>query len=173
MYVEEISIQSVKLLRDVRLSFLAHDGSLRMWTMLVGDNGLCKTTLLQSIALAAAGTTRANQLANVPSFPDRRQGSPTAEIRGTFRVGTRLDGPQGVRQTDATRPAARRVESQLAVAPPAQVFHGGSSSLSRVSTSPRIRWAKNRLVRELAGSSSATESDGSFRSQGELNLKSN
>ena len=39
-----------------------------MWTVFVAENGACKTTLLQTIALAASGPERANQLADVPSL---------------------------------------------------------------------------------------------------------
>ena len=72
MYVREVRIRSIKLLGDVTVSFL-RDGQPRMWTALIGENGLCKTTFLQAIALAASGRDRANQLANVPSFPDLRR----------------------------------------------------------------------------------------------------
>ena len=57
MYVREVHIQNVKLLRDVRLSFLRGDEE-RMWTVLVGENGVGKTTILQCIALAASGRDR-------------------------------------------------------------------------------------------------------------------
>jgi recombinational DNA repair ATPase RecF len=71
LYVRNVHIQNVKLLKDVRLSFLRGDEE-RMWTVLVGENGLGKTTILQCIALAASGRDRANHLADVPSLPDRR-----------------------------------------------------------------------------------------------------
>src|SRR4051812_44447069 len=108
MYVEHVSVSNVKLLRDVELSFVGSDGALRMWTVFVGDNGLCKTTLLQSIALAAAGTDRANQMADVPSFPDRRQEAARVSIHGTYRVGGSLDGDAGTLHTTARK---RRVDS--------------------------------------------------------------
>jgi hypothetical protein len=126
MYVDQITISGVKLLRDLDLSFLNEDGSRRMWTVFVGDNGLCKTTLLQSIALVAAGTVRSNQLANVPSFPDRRPGAAAAEITGTFRVGTALDGDAGT----VLKGPTSRVSSTLSVEPPAQVFSGSSRYVS-------------------------------------------
>lgn len=127
MYVSHLSISNVKLIQELELSFLDREGNPRMWTVLVGDNGLCKTTLLQSIALAAAGSTRANQLADVPSFPDRRNGDAAATIRATYRVDTALDGEQGSRAPREPRSAL--VESELSVEPPAQVFGGRSRYL--------------------------------------------
>jgi hypothetical protein len=45
-----------------------------MWTVLIGENGTAKTTLLQAIALAAAGTEQVNTLATpvVAHLRDRR-----------------------------------------------------------------------------------------------------
>ena len=86
MYVRDIHIQNVKLLKDVRLSFLRGDEE-RMWTVLVGENGVGKTTILQCIALAASGPDRANQLADVPSLPDRRSTQSTTTIEAIFSFG--------------------------------------------------------------------------------------
>jgi hypothetical protein len=78
MYITDIHIQNFKLLRDFRLSFGTAEKP-RMWTVLVAENGLCKTSILRAIAMAATGPTRANQLADVPSLPDRRR--PKEELR--------------------------------------------------------------------------------------------
>ena len=45
----------MKLLRDFTLDFNTADGAPRMWTVIIGPNGTAKTTILQAIALAAAG----------------------------------------------------------------------------------------------------------------------
>ena len=87
MYVRSIHIENVKLLRDLKMSFL-REGEPRMWTVFVAENGLCKTTLLQSIALAACGPERANQLANIPALRDRRQSKPRVLIESEFEFGT-------------------------------------------------------------------------------------
>lgn len=55
MYVRSLHVQHVKLLRDVKVDFVGRDGRPRMWTVFVGENRLCKTTLLQTIAAAASG----------------------------------------------------------------------------------------------------------------------
>jgi recombinational DNA repair ATPase RecF len=74
MYIRNLHIENLKLLRDVRIPF-TREGEIRRWTVLVGENGLCKTTILQAIALAASGPDRANQLLTdigVGSLPDLR-----------------------------------------------------------------------------------------------------
>lgn len=74
MYITDLHIQNLKLLRDFKLSFGSTDEP-RMWTVLIGENGSCKTSVLRAIACGAAGPTRANQLADVQSFPDLRRPS--------------------------------------------------------------------------------------------------
>jgi len=56
-----------------------HEGQPRMWTVLIGENGTAKTTLLQAIALAAAGSQQVNTLGRpiVKHLRDRRS---TAEM---------------------------------------------------------------------------------------------
>jgi hypothetical protein len=51
-----------------------HDGQARRWTVLIGENGTAKTTLLQAIALAAAGGRQVNTLGRpiVKHLRDRR-----------------------------------------------------------------------------------------------------
>ena len=74
MYLRHLSLKHLKRIANLELSFERADGSPRLWTVLIGENGLCKTTILQAIALLASGPIRANQLAQrqLPSFPDRR-----------------------------------------------------------------------------------------------------
>lgn len=87
MYLVYLDIYGLKLLSDFHLSCANDDGSPRMWTVLVGENGLCKTTILQAIAMAASGYVRANQLADVPSLPDRRKPDEPAAITTRFSFG--------------------------------------------------------------------------------------
>ncbi len=90
MYITRLHLKNVKLMRDLALDF-THEGKPRMWTALVAENGACKTTLLQAIALAASGHDRANQLADVPSLPDLRRPTEATHINASFKFGTRLD----------------------------------------------------------------------------------
>ena len=87
MYISSIRIQNLKLLRDFQLDFGPPE-SPRMWTVLIGENGLCKTSILRAIAMTAVGYVRANQLADVPSLADRRN-------RGTHKVRMRIQSVFG------------------------------------------------------------------------------
>jgi hypothetical protein len=73
MYIRRLHVQHMKRIADLTLDF-EHDGAPRMWTVLIGENGTAKTTILQSIALAAAGGQQINTLARpiVKHLRDRR-----------------------------------------------------------------------------------------------------
>ncbi|HYO59772.1 AAA family ATPase [Archangium sp.] len=85
MFLHELKIANLKLLRDFNLPFL-HEGGPRQWTVLVGENGLCKTSVLRAIALAASGPERGNQLGQsfIPTMPDKRRESEDVAIEATF-----------------------------------------------------------------------------------------
>jgi hypothetical protein len=55
MYIERLHVRNVRLLAEQEFSFLNADGTPRLWTVIVGENGVCKSTILQAIALAAMG----------------------------------------------------------------------------------------------------------------------
>lgn len=90
MYITRLHVKNLKLMRDLALDF-THEGKPRLWTAFVAENGACKTTLLQAIALAASGSERANQLADVPSLPDLRRPTEAARLGADFEFGTRLE----------------------------------------------------------------------------------
>lgn len=74
MFLRHLSVKNCKLMRELEVSFLRADGSPRLWTVFVGENGTCKTTLLRVIALTTAGTAFANNLvAEPPAYLDVRQ----------------------------------------------------------------------------------------------------
>lgn len=77
MYIRHLQVQNLKRLNDFGLSFV-HRGKPRMWTVLIGENGTAKTTLLQAIAMAAAGSKQVNALAApiVKHLKDRRHDGP-------------------------------------------------------------------------------------------------
>ena len=72
MYITDLRIDHLKLLRNFHLEFTNADGTPRMWTVLVGENGRCKTSVLRAIALAASGAARAGELADLASLADKR-----------------------------------------------------------------------------------------------------
>lgn len=86
MYLRHLKLRNLKLLREVDISFL-RNGEPRPWTVFVAENGLCKTTILQSIAMAASGPTLASELADVISLPDRRRPNAPASIEAEFGFG--------------------------------------------------------------------------------------
>ncbi len=73
MYVRHVHIERMKRIANLSLDF-EHGGELRMWTVLIGENGTAKTTILQAIALAAAGGRQVNTLGRtvVKHLRDRR-----------------------------------------------------------------------------------------------------
>lgn len=93
--IRELTVRNVKILADQTFSFVRPDGSIRKWTVLLGDNGVCKTTVLQAIALASSGDKMARAL--IEDAADYvRQDRPElgAEIRATF------EAPQGQLQVE-------------------------------------------------------------------------
>jgi hypothetical protein len=59
MYLKSLTLHNIKLIKELTLDFTHKDeprkGEPRMWTVIIGPNGTCKTAILQAIALAAAG----------------------------------------------------------------------------------------------------------------------
>jgi hypothetical protein len=85
MYLKHLSVQDCKLMRRLEVPFLRSDGSPRLWTVFVGENGTCKTTLLRAIAIAAAGTAFSNNLVADPSaYLDLRKRAGIAQIQAEF-----------------------------------------------------------------------------------------
>jgi energy-coupling factor transporter ATP-binding protein EcfA2 len=120
VFVESLTIKNLKLLRDVRISFMDAD-RVRPWTVLIGENGTGKTSILRALAMAASGATGAMQLAEVDSLPDRRQRDPGVRIAARLQAGGPLDGRAG---TYSAR-AYRSVESAL------ELQHGSQKILGK------------------------------------------
>src|SRR5262245_64795861 len=55
MFVRELSVQNLRAIKDLRLSFVTPDGKTRKWTLLLGENGAGKSTVLRAAALLFAG----------------------------------------------------------------------------------------------------------------------
>lgn len=97
MHLRHLLIQRCKLMRGLEVPFVQADGSPRLWTVFVGENGTCKTTLLRTIALAAAGTAFANNLVSDPSsYVDVRSGA-QADVAARF-------GFSGLQQLERSYP---------------------------------------------------------------------
>jgi hypothetical protein len=120
MLLKEIELRNLRLLRDVTIPF-EHDGKPRPWTVFIGRNGTGKTSILQAIALAAAGNAGALSLADRvrEDLPDTRA-KEDATIRASFSFGEigqkygerplaeekKIDRPTGV-SVDVTIPPGR------------------------------------------------------------------
>lgn len=87
MYIESIKIQNLKRLRDFELKFTSDNNAPRMWTVLIGENGTGKSSILQAIALAAAGRLLVNSLAgnSIAHLADGRQ-EDEMKISARFRI---------------------------------------------------------------------------------------
>jgi len=62
MYLSKFTVRQVKSFAEVTLDFQQPDGSIRLWNVIIGENGTGKTTLLQTIAMALAGEKAASVL---------------------------------------------------------------------------------------------------------------
>ncbi len=86
MYLRELRIQNLELMKDLHLLFGAQHAREPAswpaeppgWTVLIGRNGRGKTSILRSIAVAAAGYAFGSELSGewVPSLLDRRAKTP-------------------------------------------------------------------------------------------------
>jgi DNA repair exonuclease SbcCD ATPase subunit len=111
MYLRHIQVSNLRLIRDLQLSFLDDRGEPRRWTVLIGKNGMGKTSILQAIALAAVGGLRVNQLAGATSasMRDRRHLGQAVEIEAEFGFGSLGDAPERAREYPGDSPALSRV----------------------------------------------------------------
>jgi hypothetical protein len=90
MYLRSLRIQNLKLLKDLHLSFVNERGEPRMWTVIIGENGTGKTSILQAIAMAAAGALNVNGLVdNVSSLRDKRAPRSSVLIETEFELDAR------------------------------------------------------------------------------------
>lgn len=126
MYLLDLEISNLKLLRDFRLSLKDEQGRPRMWTVLIGENGLCKTSILQAIAMAASGYVRANQLADVPSLPDRRRADSEVRIHADFTFSEAFHGIRQYPGLETQPPTPPILESSLSVSPGHNILKGYS-----------------------------------------------
>jgi hypothetical protein len=129
MYVRSLRIQNLKLIRDLEIDFTTKDGEPRPFTVFVGENGLCKTSILQAIALAASGAERANQLAEVASYPDLRRPKATTQVDAEFLFSERHHEHRvypGLEEAEEQAPCPPLLHSRLLIEPGFDIFRGVS-----------------------------------------------
>ena len=87
MFLRSIELRHVRSIERLRLSFLTEDGLPRPWTLILGDNGAGKSTILRSIALLTAGS---DALPEILGNPESwiRSGHNECIIRGELQTAT-------------------------------------------------------------------------------------
>jgi len=131
MYLHELKVENLKLLRKMTVPFL-HEGKPRLWTVFVGENGHCKTSLLRAIALAATGPERGNQLgtAFITTMPDKRQEDAQVNIEATFGFSELFHKQRKYPGLEDKRPARPpRLFSSLKASAKVEVLRGSSKFL--------------------------------------------
>ena len=130
VYIDRLHVQRLKLLRDFRLDFTGTDGQPRMWTVIIGRNGTAKTSILQAIALAAAGSRQVSVLAQnvVAHLVDRRPRRPQPmQIDALFRFTPRSAADARVHPMLGRAPGKHvRLHSKLSLQPKQSTLAGRS-----------------------------------------------
>ena len=143
MYIERLHVRHLKLLNDFELSFLREDGSVRLWTVIIGRNGTAKTSILQAIALASAGALQVNGLAKsvIGHLRDRRKGVAKLKVEADFGFHGALAAPNlhpllaaSLVPAGLPMPSLRRLRSKLRLAPGSTTLFGAASYIDDAGT---------------------------------------
>jgi len=67
MFLQSLELENVRSLEHAQLSFAASDTQNRKWTVILGENGCGKSTVLKSIALLMAGSEALAELLGSPA----------------------------------------------------------------------------------------------------------
>ncbi len=112
MRIKTLTFRNIKLLEDQTFTFARDDGTPRDWTVLLGENGVCKTTILQAIAMASSGDRMTRALVeDAADYVDATRSDREARIEATFQMS---DGGD--------------LELSLSVEPGSHVFVGGAGT---------------------------------------------
>lgn len=94
MYVLRVEVKNLRLVRELGLS-MVRDKAPRMWTVILAENGHCKTSILQAIAMSLSGGVIANQFRDVASLRRiRRADSLIANVWGQFTTPVSDEGDE-------------------------------------------------------------------------------
>ena len=126
MYLEKCTIRNIKCFEEITLDFRNPDGSIRLWNVLIGENGTGKPTLLQAIAIALLGEKAASVLLPRPQGWVR-----TGAVKGAIAA-TMYPGPGDFEMAEAGTEAARRPGQHL------DVSYEITEKTSRGETNPKI-----------------------------------
>jgi predicted ATPase len=99
MYLQNLRLESIKCFEDLEIDFMEDRGKPRLMTVVLGDNGVGKSTLLQAIAITLGGEKVTNLLAErLGNWV--RAGSKQGHIQASIRPG----------DSDPGAPRKRRLE---------------------------------------------------------------
>lgn len=133
MYLTSLTVRNLKRLREFHLD-LTEGGEPRMWTVIIGENGTAKTSLLHAIALAAAGSKQLSLLAKpvVAHLRDRRADE-TLEIDAHFEFS---EGSRSQREFHPLAPPQLRrfgLRSRVSLPPKSTSLSGSANYVDRAS----------------------------------------
>src|SRR5262245_21051672 len=83
MFLRELTIHNLRAITDLRLSFESFEGATRKWTLILGENGCGKSTVLRAAALLFAGSDALSQLLGHEVNSWIRYGAQEASIAAT------------------------------------------------------------------------------------------
>lgn len=66
MFLQRLTLENVRSIEKLELPFLTADGRVRKWTLLLGENGCGKSTVLRAISLLLAGSDALPELLKNP-----------------------------------------------------------------------------------------------------------
>src|ERR1044071_4086128 len=66
MFLKKLILQNVRSIENLELPVLDASGNTRKWTLLLGENGCGKSTVLRSISLLMAGSEALSELLDNP-----------------------------------------------------------------------------------------------------------
>lgn len=145
MYLRTLRYEGLKRLADTMnapLDFTRNDKA-RPWTVLLGENGTCKTTLLQAIALAAVGPSTANTLAHRvrSSLQDIRRPRRSVVIEAEFEFDPEFHIHRRYPGLTLGLPHPPRLASRLELAPGKREWEGTSRYIAPPGVDPATRAA--------------------------------
>ncbi|UHD14603.1 AAA family ATPase [Thiocapsa bogorovii] len=66
MFLKQLALQNIRSIKELGLSFDTDEGRVRKWTLVLGQNGAGKSTILRAAALVTAGSEALPELLKSP-----------------------------------------------------------------------------------------------------------
>jgi predicted ATPase len=126
MFLQKLHLENFRNLEDVKFDFRNPDGTMRAWTILLGENGCGKSSVLRAVALLLAGQDALPELLGSID-PWIRNGAEECRMSAQFRTGENED-------REATLVLRRGQGISQVLVGNAEGLGGLSSALSRSAT---------------------------------------